>query len=269
MMKSIFLFCTLTVASLSAQTTIFDETFDTPVSDQLPPNWSTQNLNNGDITNRWQSGTVSLAGPMGFSGDVAVSFGDNNSPFDNLLVSPAITLPTGSSTLTYKVAAYESPGIIIPNNIYNVYVLPASGTFTTALTPVFTETVTTGNTALEKTIDLSSFAGQTVILYFRHYGTELQYLFLDDVKVTSPTILATSEVGNKIQIGIYPNPATDFITIKSKSDVSKAEIFDVSGRKMTSKLEKNTIDVRHLQSGSYIISIETKEGKTSAKFIKK
>ncbi|MDR6404358.1 hypothetical protein J2W57_003176 [Chryseobacterium ginsenosidimutans] len=203
---------------------------------------------------------------MGFSGDTA---GSGGSDLDNLLISPSIVLPASSSTLTYKVAAFESPGFIIPNNTYMVYVLPASSTFTSTLTPVLTETITTGNTAITKTIDLSSFAGQAVKLYFRHLSTAFQILILDDVNVTSSMVLGTSETSNKGQVGIYPNPATDFITIKSKSEIISTEVYDATGRKVGSQLKSDKVDVRNLLPGSYILNINTKEGKTSSKFIKK
>jgi hypothetical protein len=269
-MKSLLLFGALTAAavSLNAQTTIFNETFDTPTSNTLATNWSNQNLN-GSTSNEWMSGdAASQTDPMGFSGDVAVSYGVSGT-YNNLLISPAVSLPTGSSTLTYKVAAFESAGIIIANSTYDIYVLPASSTFSSTLTPVFTENITTGNTASAKTIDLSSFAGQAVKLYFRHYGSNTQILILDDVKVTSPTVLGISEINNYEQVGVYPNPATDFITIKAKSEIISTDIFDATGRKVGSQLKTDKIDVRNLLPGSYILNINTKEGKNSTKFIKK
>ncbi|UHO40040.1 T9SS type A sorting domain-containing protein [Chryseobacterium capnotolerans] len=38
---------------------------------------------------------------------------------------------------------------------------------------------------------------------------------------------------------------------------------------MDATLDGNRIDVRNLNTGGYIINIETKEGKTTEKFIKK
>lgn len=84
------------------------------------------------------------------------------------------------------------------------------------------------------------------------------------------TVLATKEaVAKENDISVYPNPATDFITIQSKSQITKAEIFNAAGRSINAKLNGDKIDVRNLLPGVYILSIETKEEQFSKKFIKK
>lgn len=70
-------------------------------------------------------------------------------------------------------------------------------------------------------------------------------------------------------INIFPNPVSDFLTIKSSTKVENVSIYDVSGKKINVNLNDNKVDVKNLPSGSYIINIETKEGKTTKKFIKK
>ncbi|HAO08228.1 MAG TPA: hypothetical protein DCQ50_14860 [Chryseobacterium sp.] len=70
-------------------------------------------------------------------------------------------------------------------------------------------------------------------------------------------------------IDIYPNPASDFLTIQSTLKVENVNVYDISGKKINTVLNGNTIDIKHIPSGSYLITIETKEGKTTKKFIKK
>jgi hypothetical protein len=82
-------------------------------------------------------------------------------------------------------------------------------------------------------------------------------------------ILATSETAQDNNIGIYPNPASDHLTIKSKSKINGVEAYDMAGRKLDIKLNDNKIDVTSLQSGNYILKIATKEGIKTEKFIKK
>ena len=84
----------------------------------------------------------------------------------------------------------------------------------------------------------------------------------------APTVLGTAETLTKEQVGIYPNPATESLTVKSKSDVISTEIYDLSGRKLDNQQGKN-VNVRNLKPGNYILNVNTKEGKTSTKFIKK
>lgn len=72
---------------------------------------------------------------------------------------------------------------------------------------------------------------------------------------------------------IYPNPASDYLTISNIEhlNINAIHIIDTNGKtisKITSNY--NAIDVSNLSNGIYIISIETKEGKKFAEnFIKK
>ncbi len=69
------------------------------------------------------------------------------------------------------------------------------------------------------------------------------------------------EIENKEQLFIYPNPASDFITIKSsKSNLRNKDykIFDVMGSVVLSGTldENNQIDIRLLNSGIYNLNID-------------
>ncbi|AZA53716.1 T9SS type A sorting domain-containing protein [Chryseobacterium sp. G0201] len=89
-------------------------------------------------------------------------------------------------------------------------------------------------------------------------------MFLDLRKKESKTNMMTNNI-----IDIYPNPVSDLLNIKSNVKIEKVEIFDISGKKINIVLNSNKIDVKSIPSGSYIVIIETKEGKTTKKFIKK
>lgn len=84
------------------------------------------------------------------------------------------------------------------------------------------------------------------------------------------TTLATNEAAStNNQISIYPNPVADLLNIKSNLKVEHIDIYDTSGRKVKSSSNENQINVRNLLPGTYVINIETKDGKVSKKFIKK
>lgn len=97
--------------------------------------------------------------------------------------------------------------------------------------------------------------------------SEGSVIFPETLKLTLD--LRTNNIAEKGDIKIYPNPVVDYLSIISESDILKVNIYDVSGRNMKSNLNGDKIDVTNLNSGNYIINIETKEGKTSKKFIKK
>ncbi|MGX7666843.1 FG-GAP-like repeat-containing protein [Flavobacterium pedocola] len=72
---------------------------------------------------------------------------------------------------------------------------------------------------------------------------------------------------------IYPNPANDFIHFNHTSgleSVKSVSIFDMTGRKIkTEATLNNSVSVRELQSGTYLIVFENSNGnKYSTKFIK-
>jgi len=71
---------------------------------------------------------------------------------------------------------------------------------------------------------------------------------------------------------IYPNPAKDFITLKSSNanSIVSADIFDLNGRKVASPAINNEmISVQSLAIGTYLLVAKDSEGKLSTqKFIK-
>ena len=74
---------------------------------------------------------------------------------------------------------------------------------------------------------------------------------------------------NSIQI--YPNPASQLLTIKSNSPIEQIIIFDISGKKIKSIKASNkrtTINVSELKPNIYILKIFTKHGLTVARFTK-
>lgn len=71
------------------------------------------------------------------------------------------------------------------------------------------------------------------------------------------------------RIVVYPNPAKDHIVIESNGkEIVEIGIFDVKGKQIA-KYSKSLIDIAHLYSGTYIISVQTKEGYTNHKLIKR
>jgi hypothetical protein len=91
------------------------------------------------------------------------------------------------------------------------------------------------------------------------------------VEASSNATLGTSDIKKDVSsiIAIGPNPTSDYLNILTGLKINKAEIYDMSGRKMNTALEGNRINVKNLNPGSYLINLETKNGKTTEKFIKK
>lgn len=91
----------------------------------------------------------------------------------------------------------------------------------------------------------------------------------EDYTVLVGTTLAVSDIKTKNTENIfYPNPAKDFVVIKTEEKINKVEIFDNSGKRIEVNFADNKIDVRNLPTGSYIINAETGKGKITGKIIK-
>lgn len=88
--------------------------------------------------------------------------------------------------------------------------------------------------------------------------------------VVSPTDLTEAAVG---KLHIYPNPATDVVTVESPTLIKSIQIVDLTGKEMfqIEPMTSGTVPVRisSLSKGVYIIQIETKEGTSTEKFFKK
>jgi hypothetical protein len=92
--------------------------------------------------------------------------------------------------------------------------------------------------------------------------------YVDNMKFESETLSVDSE--NAISFSVYPNPTTDVLNIQSANtlDIQNINIMDMSGKQSKVTFINNQVDVSHLQSGMYILNIETDQGNESIKFLK-
>lgn len=127
----------------------------------------------------------------------------------------------------------------------------ANYTLSPGLTPAeydFISVTSTGNTV----------ANQAAIDNFNLKFTNAATLGTQDVK----------HVGN-VGISVYPNPTSDLLNIKSEYKINAISVTDFTGRIFKVKLNGNTVDVKSLPAGTYLVNVETKEGYFTEKFIKK
>lgn len=76
-------------------------------------------------------------------------------------------------------------------------------------------------------------------------------------------LLGINEVDHS-SVAYYPNPASDFVTIKSAATVSSYEIFDLTGRILMqgSQLINQKINISGLEKGTYVFKLKLDNGKT-------
>ncbi len=117
----------------------------------------------------------------------------------------------------------------------------------------------------------------TNLPFFFHIGNKLYTMFWD-LYSSEPGFSGIPTSAHSISeaenlISVYPNPATQNITInKNGITISTIEIYNLTGQKMLKEnsLQNNSINVSNWNSGVYILNVTTKRGKTyQTSFIKK
>ncbi|GEN74711.1 T9SS-dependent choice-of-anchor J family protein [Chryseobacterium hagamense] len=170
------------------------------------------------------------------------------------LAANAVTPSGGSSGL----GSYTNLGVTVNPNLASGFVYPKAWT-------KYSFTVTgVGNNPV------------AVKFAFRYYvtdggpsGSNSDLIGIDTFSIDRG-VLATSEIGTAGKaVSIYPNPAADYLSIKSEEKINAVEIYDIAGKKIPVSIENNRIDVRKLNEGTYLINLETRAGRISEKFIKK
>ena len=175
---------------------IMSESFDEGV---MPDGWSNidadgdgygwntaKSYNTSDWTNHTGSGCVSSS-----------SWDENALTPDNWLITPALQIPAEGMTVFSWWAAPNDASW--PAEHYAVYVSANTNSISDFINAgsVYEETISTGG-YFQHSIDLTSKAGQTVYVAFRHYDcTDMYWLNIDDVTLENilPTVYYT-ESGN-------------------------------------------------------------------------
>jgi len=89
----------------------------------------------------------------------------------------------------------------------------------------------------------------------------------------SCVVLAVEDINTKDNaVNIYPNPARNIITISSKDALKSFKIYDEAGRLIKSesslKGNKHDVTISSMQTGNYVVTVETEKQKITKKLIK-
>ncbi|MFN8273577.1 MAG: choice-of-anchor J domain-containing protein [Flavobacteriaceae bacterium] len=240
----------------------------------------------GDTAN-WglYSGNATTAG-WGLTGNFAGSRSWNPSTGtppgaltpDNYLLTPEVAIPDtfGTTTLSFKLGTND---VDFPAEHISVYLAPASANtaaLISALTPVFTYTLTAANatTADVFSVDVTAYNGQSVKIVFRHHDcTDQDLLYLDDVLLTQETLSTQNFITSQFMVG--PNPVNDVINISSKNNatISSISMTDMNGRVVKNlsfdNIAKTELNISDLSAGVYMMSMVTSKGNGTVKIVKK
>ena len=194
-MKKIFTLMLALFAMVAVQAqNLLNEDFE----NGIPSTWV--NIDADNDGNSWLS-SAGVSGVTGHNGTdgcaYSCSYISTALTPDNWLITPAVNL-TGNASLTFWVAAQDAS---YAAEHYGVYISTTAGTTPADFTLLYEETLDANGGARvqgtwkQKTVDLSSYTGQTVRIAFRHFNcTDMFYMNIDDVVIfaqpTGPTIVA-------------------------------------------------------------------------------
>lgn len=130
-----------------------------------------------------------------------------------------------------------------------------------------TATVTTMPEALNFTISYEGGIEPT------EAGSHMFTVVIEDVNYagTSEGILILESVLGleNADVSIYPNPASDYLVVKS-SEILIVNIFDIDGKHQLASSSNSQIDVRELRSGMYLVQLTDMQGqKQTTRMIKR
>lgn len=94
-----------------------------------------------------------------------------------------------------------------------------------------------------------------------------------NVQFTNTAALSVGDVNNvsdaKLDLLVYPNPVSDVLNIRTDSKIKAVSVVDMTGKNIKVNAEGGKVDVSALPVGNYLINVETADGISTLKFIKK
>lgn len=104
---------------------------------------------------------------------------------DNWMILPAFEIPSDASEFNLRWFE-KGRDASYADEYYSVYISTTGNTVADFGTTAVLTSVSTSDW-VKKTIDLSSYAGQTIFIAFRHYNvTDMFYLDIDDIRIGGP-----------------------------------------------------------------------------------
>lgn len=93
--------------------------------------------------------------------------------------------------------------------------------------------------------------------------------FVSYIEQGTPETLRVNDFSSE-DIFLFPNPSRNFIKIENNSlNIIDVKLYNLSGKRYDVSVNNNTIDVRNLNSGTYILVLKTNNNEYSKKLIKK
>lgn len=191
----------------------------------------------------------------------------------------AYSTPTGNPVGNYNYALAAAPGIQIPADTFSR--IGVSYNKTTGqvrikgpgIDPAGLTVAGSSAGTDPAEIDFVSFSGNTTAVP----NTSSASMVMDNLTVkasATDSLLGVDEVVSTIDFSVYPNPATNLVTVSSSSNfsINAIDMFDVNGRMIKSMTTDNLtnvdVNISDLSTGVYMMKISSEQGTSIKKIIK-
>ena len=187
-------------------------------------------------------------------------------PNNDWLISPQVTLGPSGNTLTFWAKSITASyglerfkvGISTTGTAAANFTVITAGTYVQA--PI---------EWTQYTYNLDAYAGQSVYISINCVSDDAFAFLVDDFKVTTATLGREDFLASKFSV--FPNPATDIISITNNDAIAinSITITDLNGRIVKNTNSAEQINISDLSAGVYMMNIASEQGTAVKKIIKK
>ena len=273
-MKKIYITLLLSIAliaGLSAQNVLLETSFEGPGFDE---GWTIGMSQGIDIPPQdypetgldpWEKWDITETTSFGYvhSGDSAAWIGGTaiEEPKHDWLMTPLISIPENENAMMYYWLWYHSEMSYV--NRFYIMIYDNETDMWEQAYLLANEFNSPYHYTEEYKLDLNPWVGKDIKIAFVKNGT--YQMAMDDIRVLSSGTDNVDDVVLSSEIEIYPNPANDFVTIKTHNNIGDLiTISDISGRTLITEevtSDDIQINIADLTKGLYIIKVGDKSEK--------
>ena len=197
------------------------------------------------------------------SGDSAAWIGGTavEEPKHDWLMTPLISIPENENAMMYYWLWYHSEMSYV--NRFYIMIYDNETDMWEQVYLLANEFNSPYHYTEEYKLDLNPWVGKDIKIAFVKNGT--YQMAMDDIRVLSSGTDNVDDVVLSSEIEIYPNPANDFVTIKTHNNIGDLiTISDISGRTLITEevtADDIQINIAYLAKGLYIIKVGDKSEK--------
>lgn len=172
------------------------------------------------------------------------------------LITPAITLGATGNYLYWEAKSHDAS---FPD-AYDIYISTTDtqlSSFTDTVYRIFEEQATWQ----QRSVGLSAagFNSTTIYIAFVNRTEDGFKLYIDDIRVeeNNPLSVEENEIAKAV---VAPNPASSVVNV-TNVDVRELMVYSLDGRLLLNTTN-SSIDISSLQTGKYLLKIDSEQGQT-------